>query len=374
MAVTKRDYYDVLGVPRGASQEEIKKAFRKLAMRFHPDRNNEAGAEAKFKEVGEAYEVLSDAERRSVYDRFGLAGLQGSDAGRGFDGADFGGFGDIFEAFFGGSATGRRASRAQRGTDRRVDMEITFEEAAFGCERELDVERVERCSRCGGAGSEPGSQAARCRTCEGSGQVRRVSRSFFGQFVNVATCSQCRGEGTLITDPCKDCRGAGRERRQRTLAVKIPAGISEGARMRLNGEGDTGYGGGGPGHLYLFVSVQPHALFSRDEDDLVYELEMNPAQAALGYETEIPTLDGEDFTLRIPSGTQSGRVFSAKGRGVPRLHSSGRGDLLIRATVVIPTELTEEQRELLRQLAESLGTPVSNGDKSFLGKIKEALS
>ncbi len=373
MATTKRDYYDTLGVQRSASPEEIKKAFRRLAMQYHPDRNNEDGAEARFKEIGEAYEVLSDAEKRSAYDRYGHAGLQGFDFGRGFEGVDFGGFGDIFDAFFGGTAS-RRAREAQRGADRRADVEIDLEDAAFGCEREIEVERVERCARCAGSGSEPGAQIVRCQTCDGAGQVRRVSRSFFGQFVNVATCSQCRGEGRVITHPCGDCRGAGRQRNRRTLATKIPPGVSDGARMRLSGEGDAGANGGAPGHLYVYIDVHAHPFFTREDDDIIYELEMNPAQAALGFETEAPTLEGETAALKVPAGTQSGRIFTIKGKGMPRLEAGGRGDLLVRASIQIPTELTEEQRELLRRLAESFGTPVSNGDKGIFGKIKDALS
>lgn len=374
MATVRKDYYEVLGVSRHASPEDLKKAFRRLAMKYHPDRNKDDGAESRFKEIGEAYEVLSDAEKRSAYDRFGHAGLQGFDFGRGFDGVDLGGFGDIFEAFFGGTATGRRAREAQRGADRRIDIEIDFEHAVFGCEREIEVERVERCRRCGGSGGEPGSKSLRCNTCEGSGQVRRVSRSFFGQFVNIATCPPCRGEGRTISDPCKDCHGSGRERKQRSLAVKIPAGVSDGARMRLNGEGDVGANGGSPGHLYVFIGVRSHPFFTRDEDDLVYELEMNPAQAALGFETEVPTLEGGKISLKIPAGVQSGTVFPQKRQGATRLHTGGRGDLLVRATVVTPTDLTDDQRELLQQLAESFGTPTSNGDKGILDKIKDALT
>lgn len=373
MATTKRDYYDVLGVPRNASTEEIKKAFRRLAMQYHPDRNKEDGAEARFKEISEAYEVLSDPEKRSAYDRFGHAGLQGFDFGRGFEGFDFGGFGDIFDAFFGGTATSRRRAReAQRGADRRVDIEIDFEEAAFGCEKEIKVERVERCRRCSGSRSEPGSQPLRCQVCDGTGQVRRVSRNFFGQFVNIATCTRCQGEGQIVSNPCRDCRGSGRERRLRTLSVKIPAGVSDGSRMRLSGEGDAGSNGGSPGHLYVYISVRPHPFFTRDEDDLIYDLEMNPAQAALGFEAEIPTLEGDTASLRIPPGTQSGRVFVLKGKGMPRLHGGGRGDLLVRASLVIPTNLTDEQRELFRKLAESFGTPVDS-DKGIFGRIKDAL-
>jgi molecular chaperone DnaJ len=373
MATTRRDYYEVLGVPRNATQEDIKKAFRRLAMQYHPDRNKDDGAEARFKEVGEAYEVLSDPEKRSAYDRFGHAGLQGFDFGRGFEGMDFGGFGDIFDAFFGGTASGRRGRQAQRGADRRIDLDISFEEAAFGCEREIEIERIERCSRCAGGGSEPGSQASRCPTCDGAGQVRRVSRSFFGQFVNIATCSSCGGDGRIITEPCRDCRGSGRERKNRTLAVKIPAGVDDGSRMRLSGEGDSGQNGGSPGHLYAYINVQPHPYFTRDEEDLIYTLEMNPAQAALGFEAEVPTLEGGVTNLKVPPGTQTGRVFVIKGKGIPRLHAGGRGDLLVQAGVVVPTDLSDEQRELLRQLAESFGTPVSDGDRGFLGKIKDAL-
>jgi molecular chaperone DnaJ len=373
MATTKRDYYDVLGVPKGASQEDIKKAFRRLAMQYHPDRNKDDGAEQKFKEAGEAYEVLSDAEKRAAYDRFGHAGLKGFDVGRGFEGFDMGGFGDIFDAFFGGSQFRRASREPQRGADRRLDLTLTFEEAAFGVEREIDIERMERCSRCAGSMSEPGSSPSTCRTCEGTGQVRRVSKNVFGQFVNIATCGQCKGEGRIINDPCKECRGAGRLRASRTLSVKIPAGVDDGSRMRLSGEGDTGVNGGGPGNLYLYIGVAEHELFTRDGEDLIYDLEMNPAQATLGFVARIPTLDKEAETLRIPAGTQSGQVFVIKGKGVARLQERGRGDLIVRASVLIPGDLTDEQRDLMRQLAESFGTPVDD-EKGLLGKIKDALS
>jgi molecular chaperone DnaJ len=373
MATTKRDYYEVLGVSRGATTEEIKKAFRRLAMQYHPDRNKDDGAEQKFKEVGEAYEVLSEPEKRAAYDRFGHAGLQGFDVGRGFEGVDLGGFGDIFDAFFGGSNARRTAHEPQRGADRRVDVLLKFEDAAFGVEQEIEVERMERCRRCAGHLSEPGSSPVRCSACDGSGQVRRVSKNFFGQFVNIAACGQCRGEGRIITDPCKECRGTGRVRETQTLSVKIPAGVSDGSRMRLSGEGDAGLNGGGPGNLYVYIDVAEHDLFARDGEDLIYDLEMNPAQAALGFVAEIPTLDKERESLRIPAGTQSGQVFVIKGKGVPRLQERGRGDLLVRAVVVVPADLTDEQRMLLLQLAESFGTPVDD-EKGLLGKIRDALS
>jgi molecular chaperone DnaJ len=368
VTTAKADYYEILGVARNASTEEIKKAFRRLAMQYHPDRNQEDGAEARFKQVSEAYEVLSDSEKRAAYDRYGHAGL---DMGRGFEGTDFGGFGDIFDAFFGGTSTGRRRREAQRGGDRRVDIEISFEEAAFGTEREIEVDRIERCQRCAGSGSEPGSSAKRCPTCDGAGQVRRSSRSVFGQFVNIATCGQCHGEGQIVTDPCEECRGQGRERKTRTLAVHIPEGVDDGSRMRLSGEGDVGLNNGPPGHLYVYIAVHPHEIFTRAEEHLIYDLEMNPAQAALGFEAEIPTLEGEPATLKVPAGTQPGKVFTLRGKGIPRLQSGGRGDLMVRASIVTPTDLTDEQRQLLRQLAESMGTPVN--EKGLLNKIKDAL-
>ena len=369
VTTAKTDYYEVLGVTRTAAATEIKKAFRRLAMQYHPDRNQEDGAEAQFKQVSEAYEVLSDPQKRAAYDRYGHAGL---DPGRGFEGAEFGGFGDIFDAFFGGTSTGRRRREAQRGGDRRADIELTFEEAAFGADREIEVERIERCQRCTGSGSEPGSSPQRCPTCDGAGQVRRSSRSVFGQFVNIATCGRCHGEGSVVTNPCNECRGQGRERKSHQLSVSIPAGVNDGSRMRLSGEGDSGVNDGPPGHLYVYIDVAPHEIFARQEEDLIFDLEMNPAQAALGFEAEIPTLDGDPTALKVPAGTQSGRVFSIKRKGIPRLHGGGRGDLLVRAELKVPTDLSDEQRELMHQLAESLGTPVGV-DKGLLTKLKDAL-
>ena len=373
MTTAKRDYYEVLGVPRTASTEEIKKAFRKLAMQYHPDRNNKPGAEGRFKEINEAYEVLSDSERRAAYDRFGHAGAQGFGfTGRPFEGFDMGGFGDIFDAFFGGA--GARARREpRRGADLRAGLTIAFEEAAFGCEKEIEVARNEACPRCGGQGNEPGSQFARCSTCNGSGEVRRIQKSFFGQFVNVVICQQCGGEGRIITEPCKECRGVGRQRQRRRLSVRIPAGVSDEAQMRLTGEGDAGLNGGSPGNIYVAIHVQPHELFQRENSDIIYDLEVNIAQAALGAETKVPTLDGP-HSLRIPPGTQNGRVFVLRGKGVPHLRGQGRGDELVRVHVAVPTSLTAEQKRLLKELAASLGHS-SDGldDKSILGKIKDAL-
>ncbi|MCL0091464.1 molecular chaperone DnaJ [Dehalococcoidales bacterium] len=345
---TKRDYYEILGIDRNATEEEIKKAFRKLAFIYHPDRNREDGAEEKFKEINEAYEVLSDPDKRAAYDRFGH-----SEGFRGFDGFDFGGFGEIFDAFFGGPTTAARQA-PQRGADLHYGITISLEEAAFGCQKEINISRIENCSLCHGIGSKPGSQPSRCPSCNGSGQVRRVQRSIFGRFTNITTCSQCHGEGRIITEPCPQCRGTGREKRQRIVLVKIPAGVDNGSQICLRGEGQAGTRGGSPGDLYVTLTVEQHPFFLRDGDNILYELPINIAQAALGAEVEVPTLDG-NIKLKIPAGSQTGNVFRLKGRGIPHLHKSGRGDLLVTLFVVIPEKLTEKQRQLLKELASSLG-------------------
>jgi len=379
MATQQRDFYDVLGIDRSAGPEEIKKAFRKLAMQYHPDRNKEAGAEERFKEISQAYEVLSDPERRAAYDRFGHAAVNGGAGQTGFEGFNFGGFGDIFDAFFGGTATRTRRGGPARGADLRVNLTLTFEEAVFGCEKQIDVTRNETCAICGGLGAEPGSRPERCPTCNGTGEVRRVQQSIFGQFVNVAPCDRCRGEGRIITQPCKECRGSGRTRRQRTLAVRIPAGVDGGSQIRLTSEGDAGAQGGGPGNLYVLLNVRAHEFFKRDEDDILYELGVNVAQAALGAEVKVPTLDG-DVLLKVPAGTQSDKVFVLRERGVPRLRGGGRGDQLVRVRVVTPQHLTPEQKKLFQQLAESFGgahaevPPEDPHEKGFFEKFRDIFS
>jgi molecular chaperone DnaJ len=352
MAV-KRDYYEVLGVPRNASHEDIKKAFRKLAFQYHPDRNKDDGASEKFKEVNEAYEVLSDADKRAAYDRFGHAGAEGIFGGRGFDGFDFGGFGDIFEAFFGGTGTTARHT-SRRGNDLRYSVSLTFEEAALGCEREIEISRTELCSTCRGTRARPGSQPTRCTTCDGTGQVRRVQRSLFGQFINTSVCPQCRGEGKIVTDSCPDCRGSGFQKHKRKIMVKVPAGIDDGNGIRLSGEGDAGFRGGSPGNLYVVVTVKKHRFFTREGDNIIYELPVNFAQAALGVEVAVPTLYGE-AKLKIPAGSQTGRVFKLRDKGVPHLRSMGRGDQLVLLRVVTPESLSKEQRRLFEELSKSLG-------------------
>ena len=365
---TKRDYYEVLGVSRSASVEEVKRAFRRLAFECHPDRNPDDGAAERFKEVNEAYEVLSDPEKRAAYDRFGHRGTGGL-GGQGFE--DFGGFGDIFDAFFSGAATARRTPR--RGSDVHASAAIAFEEAVFGCEREIEVTRTESCSLCHGSRCEPGSTPLTCPHCNGSGQVRHVQRSIFGQFVNVSVCPRCGGEGQVIIRPCPQCRGQGKERKERRIAVRIPPGVDTGSQVRLSGEGDAGTRGGPPGNLYLKVEVRRHKVFRREGDNILYHLPLNFAQAALGEEVEVPTVEGP-VKLKIPPGTQSGKVFALRGKGVPHLRGVGRGDQLVRVVVVTPQTLDEEQKRLLRELARSLGrASLPSEDKGFFERLKDAL-
>ena len=365
----KRDFYEVLGVDHSASGEDIKGAFRKLAMQFHPDRNNAADAADRFKEIGEAYEILSDPEKRERYDRYGPTADFGPS--RGFEGFDFGGFGDIFDAFFGG----RRSARGPtRGEDLRVRQELKFEEAVFGVEKEIRISRLEDCTVCGGTGSEPGSQPEACPQCEGSGEVRRVQRSVFGQFVNVSPCDRCGGEGAIITNPCGNCGGLGRERRNRRLQVKVPAGVDNASQMRLSAEGDAGQRGGPPGNLYVELRVKAHPVFEREGDDLRLTLPITVAQAALGTEAQIPTLDEEDEELAIPAGTQAGSVFRIRKRGVPHLRGRNRGDLIVGVDVQVPTKLSAEQRALFEQLDEILDEPAIGNGRGFFSRIKDAFS
>jgi molecular chaperone DnaJ len=349
---SKRDYYEVLGISRNATDEDIRRAFRKLAFQYHPDRNHGDGAEEKFKEVNEAYEVLSDTDKRATYDRFGHSGGEGI-FGRGFDGFDFG-FGDIFDTFFGGATTTSRQA-PQRGAPLQCRLTITLEEAAFGCEREIEITRMEHCSECQGTGSKPGTQPERCPNCDGAGQVRRVQASIFGRFTNIATCPRCHGEGRIITEPCPQCRGTGREKRKRQINVKIPAGVDSGNQIRVRGEGDAGTRGGSPGDLFVEVLVERHEYFTRDGDNVIYSLPLNFAQAALGTEVNVPTLDG-DHKLKIPAGCQTGTVFRIKNRGIQHLSRGGRGDELVTVSVATPESLTKGQRRLFEELANSFDT------------------
>ena len=374
--MAKRDYYQVLGVSRADSAEEIRKAFRKKAMEFHPDRNKNADAEEKFKEVNEAYQVLSDEKKRGQYDRFGHAGVGANGGGydRPFDGFDvFGGFGDIFESFF-GDVSGRRARQPQRGADLQQRVVLDFEEAVFGAEREVDIARVERCRNCSGAGNEPGTPINTCQTCRGSGQVRRAQRSVFGQFAQITPCSDCRATGSVIQTPCSACKGSGSERRNRKIAVTIPAGVDSGMQVRLTGEGDMGLEGGPPGNLYVYVDVKEHRHFRRDGNDLVYTLPLNLAEAALGTKKNAPTLEGSDQQVTVPQGTTAGAEFRFRGKGIPDVRSNRRGDLRVVVDLQVPSNLNSRQRGLLEELARSFEEEGENGGgKGLFGKIKDKI-
>lgn len=361
----KKDYYEVLGVERNATEDEIKKAFRKLAFKHHPDRNHEPDAEAKFKEVNAAYEVLSNVDKRANYDRFGHAGAEdmfgggfgGFGGAGGAGGADFGGLGDIFEAFFGGaSSTGRRRAGPKQGSDLGTELKISFEEAALGCEKEVKITRIEQCETCDGTGAKPGTTAQPCSACNGTGQVYQTQQSIFGRFTNVTSCSACRGKGKIIKDPCSSCKGSGKTKAQRKIAVKIPAGVDSESRVRLSGEGGAGDRGASPGDLYIGLNVQDHEFFKRRGDDIIYPLELNFAQAALGVEVDIPTLYG-DVNLKVPSGSQSGEVFKLKGKGVAHVNRGGQGDQFVDLTVLTPTKLSRKQRQLFEELANELDEP-----------------
>lgn len=379
---TQRDFYEVLGVDRGANKEEIKKAYRGRARQYHPDVNKEPDAEERFKEVQRAYEVLSDEQMRAAYDRYGHAGVENG-AGPGFSGFEgFGGFADIFEDLFGASFTGsnrRRRRGPSRGSDLRYDLRITFEEAVFGTEKEIEIRRPEICPQCHGGGAEPGSSPIACTTCNGSGEVRRVQQSILGQFVNVTTCPTCQGTGELIPTPCTMCRGQKQVMQTRALKVKVPPGVDNDTQIRLSNEGAPGMAGGPPGNVYVFIHVTPHEFFQRRGDDVFMDLHLNVAQAALGDEVVVPTLDGEEI-LEIPAGTQPGKVFRMRGKGVPRLDRSGRnralgrGDMHVIIQVAIPRKLNKEQQRLFTELSKSLGKEViPKTEKGILDQLKDAL-
>ncbi|MBU1879703.1 MAG: molecular chaperone DnaJ, partial [Chloroflexi bacterium] len=370
----KRDYYEVLEVSRSASAEEIKRSYRRLARQHHPDISKELGAEERFKEIAEAYEILSDTDKRAAYDRFGHAAFQAGMGGAGYDPfADFG-LGDIFESFFGGMS-GRTRSRTgpQQGRDLRYVLSLEFEEAIFGCEKEIEVPRLEVCDACRGTGAEPGTQPTRCPTCQGTGEVRQVRQSFFGQFVNVTPCTRCQGRGEIVNTPCRRCNGESRRHVSKTILVTIPAGVEDGMQIRLSGEGEAGLRGGPAGHLYVALQVKAHNYFQRDGQNIVLEWPLNFAQAALGDEIEVPTVDGA-FKLVVPAATQTGATFRIKDKGVPRLRGTGRGDQIVITHVLTPTDLTDEQRSLLLQLGETLGQEITpQRARSILDKVKDAL-
>lgn len=371
--VTDRDYYEILGVPRTASPDDLKGAFRKLARQYHPDVNKSPDAEERFKEINEAFAILSDPEKRAAYDRYGHAGVRG--AGQDVN-VDFSNFADIIEDFFGFGGFGRSQQRSRnvprRGADLQYKVYLTFEEAVFGAEKEIEITRDEVCTTCFGAGAEPGTNPTRCTTCNGTGEVRQVRQTLLGSMVQVTTCPTCNGRGEVIATPCHTCAGRGLERKVRIKTVSIPPGVDSGNQIRLAGEGQPGINGGPNGNLYLMVEVKQHQYFRRKGNDILLDLRINVAQAALGADVQVPTVDGMD-SLRIPTGSQPGKVLRLRNKGVPFLRGSGRGDQLIVLNVEVPTRLTADQRKLMEQLASSLGSDVRPQERGFFDWLKDTL-
>lgn len=361
MDVARTDHYAVLGVARGASADEIRSAYRKLARQHHPDVSSAGDAAERFKEISQAYEILSDAEKRQRYDMFGESEL-GEMSGFGID--------DLFNTFFGGSR--RRERGPVRGADLRLQLELPLEEAVRGVEKTVRVPRQETCEHCNGSGAEPGSKASTCAACNGRGEVRQVQQSVFGRFVTVATCPRCGGAGRSVDRVCTTCRGEGRMQAEREVAVSIPAGIDDGQQIRIGGEGESGMRGGPPGDLYVLVRLREHELFRRDGDDLIHVLRITPAQAALGDLVNVPTIDGEETSVRIPSGAQHGQAVRVRGKGVPRLHASGRGDQFVYLEVMIPRSLSTEERTLYQKLRAIRSAPEEDKDDGILGKVRDA--
>lgn len=371
----KRDYYEVLGLTKAASPEEIKKAYRQKAKKYHPDVNkDDPNAAEKFKEVAEAYEILSDTQKRAAYDQFGHDAFDPTRMGAGgFGGADFGGaggFSDIFDLFFGGGGAQRRRG-PQRGADREVRLDISFEDAVFGAEKEMEIMRVESCNKCDGSGAEPGSKPKTCGHCQGTGQVRSVQNTPFGRFETSRPCGQCHGEGKIIEKPCSACKGRGKVKKKRSINVRIPAGIDTGSRMRIQSEGEEGILGGPPGDLYIVIVVKSHARFKRDGYTLLCNLDINIVQAALGDEIEIPLLGGDSHKLNIPEGTQPGDIITVKNKGVPHLQSHRMGDLKVLVNVKIPTRLTKKQKEILAGFFNE--NEDKDGKKGLFDKLKDAM-
>lgn len=371
--LSKRDYYEVLGVNKSASKDDIKKAYRKLSKKYHPDINKEADAAEKFKEVKEAYEVLSDDQKRAQYDRFGhqdpnqgFGGFGGSDFGGGF------GFEDIFETFFGGGSSRRRDPNAPRqGADLQYTMTLSFEEAAFGKETTIEIPKEETCSTCTGSGAKPGTKPETCSYCHGTGQLSQEQNTAFGRIVNRRVCHHCSGTGQIIKEKCSTCGGTGKVKKRKKIEVKIPAGIDDGQQLRVSGQGEPGVNGGPAGDLYIVFRVQRHEFFERDGDDIYCEMPITFVQASLGDEVEVPTLHGR-VKLKIPAGTQTGTRFRLKGKGVPNVRGYGVGDQHVRVKIVTPTKLTEKQKQLLREFAELSGTVTDEQQESFFDKVKKA--
>lgn len=375
--MAKRDYYEVLGVSRNASEDELKSAFRGLARKYHPDVNGAPDAEEKFKEINEAYGVLSDQEKRAAYDRFGHDAVKGANGGPGFQTVDFSDFADIFGDMFGfggfggrGRATSRTAPR--RGSDLQYQVTMSFKEAVFGTEKEIDITKDETCPTCSGSGAKPGTNPRTCPECGGRGEVRQTRQTLLGSMVQVTTCPACGGQGEVISDPCSTCQGSGRVRKTRRKKVTIPAGVDDGTRIRLAGEGQPGNNNGPPGDLYVVIRVRPHKYFRRRNNDILLDLNVNIAQATLGAEVKVPTVDG-DVMLKIPPATQPGKIIRMRGKGVPYLRNNSRGDQLLVVNVTIPNRLDEEERQLFERLAEKMDSDVLPQERGFLDRLKSVL-
>jgi molecular chaperone DnaJ len=381
--MTQRDYYDILGIPRNASQREIKKAFRQLAQKYHPDVSQESDAEDRFKEINTAYQILNDEEKRARYDRFGHAGVNGDPGFSGFGGmGGMGGLDDIFEEIFtgfaGGSRRGAQRRGPRRGRDISYELTISFEEAVFGVEKEIEIARQEVCDECNGSGAAPGTEPARCPECSGTGEIRTVRQTFLGSMINVSTCPRCQGRGEVITSPCDKCGGSTRMRTTRRLQVNVPPGVDQGMKIRISGEGEPGELGGPVGNLYVIINVKEHQFFKRRNDDILLEINVNVAQAALGDTIHVPTVEGET-ELSIPAGTQTGESFRLRSKGFPRLRrdgsTAGRGDQWVVVQVTVPKQLTENQRKLFEQLAETLDTNIiPPHSKGFFDRVLDFLS
>ena len=366
----KRDYYEVLGIDRSADDAEIKKAYRGLAKKYHPDMNpGDKEAEEKFKEVNEAYEVLSDKQKRAAYDQYGHAAFDqsmgGGGAGAGF--GDFGDMGDIFSSFFGGfGGSSQRRSGPMRGNDTRIHLGLTFEEAAHGCKKTVTYARVEECPECGATGAKKGTSPVTCKKCGGTGSIRTQTRTILGMMQSTSTCPECQGRGKTVKDPCPNCRGKGYIRLNKKIDVTVPAGIDDGQTLSVRGQGDAGRNGGSPGDLFVTVSVRPHHLFERNGYDLYCEVPLTFPEAALGTELKVPTLDGE-IDYKIPAGTQSGTVFTVRGEGIQKINSRGKGDLRFAVVVETPKGLNSKQKELMKEFAKTLDTKKKSGFKKKLG-------
>ncbi|EIT85227.1 chaperone protein DnaJ [Fictibacillus macauensis ZFHKF-1] len=370
--MSKRDYYEVLGLDKNASNDEIKKAYRKLTKQYHPDVNKEADAADKFKEVREAYDTLKDPQKKAQYDQFGHTDPNQGFGGFGGAGADFGGFGDIFDMFFGGSGGGRRNPNAPRqGSDLQYNMHLKFEEAVFGKETEIEIPKEESCDTCNGSGAKPGTKPETCSHCNGSGQMNVEQNTPFGRIVNKRVCNYCSGTGKIIKDKCKTCHGKGKVTTTKKIKVKIPAGVDNGQQIRLSGHGEPGVNGGPAGDLYVVFQVLPHEFFERDGDDIYCEMPITFAQATLGDEIEVPTLHGR-IKLKIPAGTQTGTNFRLRGKGVQNVRGRGQGDQHIQVKVFTPTNLSDKQKQLLREFAEESGGVPEEQQESFFDKVKKA--